>query len=92
MLPRRHNDPLRHQQYRHAAEATLIPRRAQGLACPLGAAAEGDVDHRAAQPTLPTPHPPALQTTLRTVHALTYPRGGDQALLDRGIHQRHRTP
>jgi hypothetical protein len=50
------NDPLLHQQYRHAAGAALMPRLAQRLACPLGAAAEGDVDHRAAQLTLPTPH------------------------------------
>ncbi len=46
------NDPLRHQQYRHAAGATLMPRRAQGLACPLGATAEGDGYHRSGPLTL----------------------------------------
>jgi hypothetical protein len=73
-----------------------MPRRVQGLACPLGAAAEGDVDRRATQPPLPpSPTHLTLLTTPRTVHALTSPgpsRGGDQALLDRGIHQRHLIP
>ena len=66
--------------------------RTQGLACSLGAAAEGDVDYWAAQPPpKPIPTPP----TNHTWHTLSSPgpsRGGDQALLDRGIHQRHRIP
>jgi hypothetical protein len=89
------NDPLHHQQYCHAAGAALMPCLAQGLVCPLCAAAKGDVDHRAAQHTLPTPHHLALLTSLAPYTHSRPPgpsRGGDQALLDRGIHQLHLIP
>ena len=88
------HDPLYHQRSRHAAGASLLSCRTQGLACSLGAAAEGDVDYWAAQPP-PPPQPTPTPPTNRTWHTLSSPgssRGGDQAPLDRGIHQRHLIP
>ena len=86
-------DPLRHRQHRHAAGVALMSRWTPGLTSPLGAAAEGDVGYRTAQP--PPSHPPSpprLTNPLHTTHALTIhgpsPRGG-QALPDHGIPRPH---
>ena len=89
------HDPLHHQRQRHAAGAPLLSCRTQGRACSLGAAAEGDVDYWAAQPSPPPPThpPPRLLTTSRTPsHSLAPSLGGDQARLDHGIHQGHLIP
>ncbi len=57
--------PLRHQQHSHAAGTDPMPRWTSGRECPLGAAAEGDVDYRTPQPPS-HPHPlPSLADWLR---------------------------
>ena len=86
-------DPLRHRQHRHAAGVALMSRWTLDLTSPLGAAAEGDVGYRTAQP--PPSHPPSpsrLTNLSHTIHALTIhgpsPQGG-QALPDHGIPKPH---
>ena len=86
-------DPLRHRQHRHAAGVALTSRWTPGLTCPLGAAAEGDVGYRTAQPPSPKPpYPLRLTNPPHTIHTFTIhgpsPRGG-QALPDHGILQPH---
>jgi hypothetical protein len=86
-------DPLRHRQHRHAAGVALTSCWTPGLTCPLGAAAEGDVGYRTAQPPPPQPpYIPRLTNPPHTIHTFTIhgpsPRGG-QALPDHGILRPH---
>jgi len=90
------HDPLCHWQHRHAAGVFLMSRWTPGATCPLGAAAEGGVGSRTAQP--PHPPPPTPTASLNpphTIHALTIPGPspqGGQALLDHGIPKPHLLP
>jgi hypothetical protein len=85
--------PLRHQQHSHAARTDPMPRWTSGRECPLGAAAEGDVDYRTHNRLLiltpsPSTHPTTPSHHTRT-HSTGLPPPGGQALLDHGISQPH---
>jgi hypothetical protein len=78
------NDPLRHQQYRHAAGATrtgVPPRCCRRMG------------HGPSDSTTHPPHPLTNHAT-HSIRTHIPPRrvAGDHALLDRGIHQRHLIP